>query len=201
MNSPILLPILLLTFISCNHHESKLFNPPPFQFTDTPVTSSKPYKEDTLCKNKDTIIIQTPHTIDTLLKFNSSINKKKYFVTAEKIQLQEKLDFSNYEYKKKYITVTKEGVQKQGVNFAGHFCFVYWGCGSPCKLSAVVDMKTGIVYNGVPSSIGYAFEKNSKVIVVNPPDSSGWYNKNTPHHIPTQYVWTDKEFIEMKSSD
>jgi hypothetical protein len=25
-----------------------------------------------------------------------------------------------------------------GLNFAGHYCFVYWGCGSPCKASAIV---------------------------------------------------------------
>ena len=92
-------------------------------------------------------------------------------------------------------------MKEHGVNFAGHFCFVYWGCGSPCKLSAVVDMKTGIVYNGVPSSIGYAFKKNSKVLVLNPPDTNGWYDKNISHQIPKQYVWTGEEFTELKGSD
>jgi hypothetical protein len=33
-----------------------------------------------------------------------------------------------------------------GVNFAGHYTAVFWGCGTGCAQMAVVDAKTGRVY-------------------------------------------------------
>lgn len=59
-----------------------------------------------------------------------------------------------------------------GLNFAGHYCFVYWGCGSNCQDSAVVDLITGIVYPGITASLGYNIKRNSKLIIVNPDGDS-----------------------------
>ncbi len=33
-----------------------------------------------------------------------------------------------------------------GPNFAGHFVIVRWGCGSPCLMAAIVDLRTGRVF-------------------------------------------------------
>jgi hypothetical protein len=55
-----------------------------------------------------------------------------------------------------------------GLNFGGHYCFVYWGCGSPCQMSAIVDLKTGIVYEGPSASLGYEFKRNSRLVIINP---------------------------------
>jgi len=74
-----------------------------------------------------------------------------------------------------------------GLNFGGHYCFIYWGCGSPCQSSAVVDFKTGIVYPGVDASYGYKFKRNSRLIVVNP---NGEQISST---YKTEYwVWNEK---------
>ncbi|MCA1565521.1 MAG: hypothetical protein LC803_07770 [Acidobacteria bacterium] len=35
---------------------------------------------------------------------------------------------------------------RQGVNFAGHYAVVFWGCGTGCAQVAVVDARTGKVY-------------------------------------------------------
>ncbi len=35
---------------------------------------------------------------------------------------------------------------KGGVNFAGHFIYTYWGCGSGCVQGAIIDAKTGRIY-------------------------------------------------------
>jgi hypothetical protein len=35
---------------------------------------------------------------------------------------------------------------KEPSNFAGHYRFTFWGCGSNCGAGAVVDLQTGIVY-------------------------------------------------------
>lgn len=55
-----------------------------------------------------------------------------------------------------------------GLNFAGHYCFVYWGCGSNCQNSAVVDLKTGTVYPAITASMGFKFKNNSRLVIVNP---------------------------------
>lgn len=154
-------------------------------------------KVDTIYKDDKMIVIKSKKSVDTLINFISSIDKKTYNVKVEDIKLTKKLNFSNYEYKKMFKTATRKGVEENGVNFAGHFCFVYWGCGSPCKLSAVVDMKTGIVYNGLNSEIGYEFKKNSNILIVNPPDSTGFYDKNIIWQQPSEYIWTGKTFKKL----
>lgn len=58
--------------------------------------------------------------------------------------------------------------KQTGLNFGGHYCFVWWGCGSPCQNSAVVDVKTGIIYPGVNASLGYKFKQDNRVLIVNP---------------------------------
>lgn len=39
----------------------------------------------------------------------------------------------------------------QPPNFAGHYRITYWGCGSECSASAVIDLQTGHVY---PPALG-----------------------------------------------
>jgi hypothetical protein len=63
--------------------------------------------------------------------------------------------------KRRYRTVIRNGVTKglgvedgltgkelatPGPDFAGHYVIVTWGCGSPCLMAAIVDLKTGRVY-------------------------------------------------------
>jgi hypothetical protein len=187
----ILIILLFFVFISCEQVGTK------DNETNTIGATNNLSKSDTIYKDDKTIIIKTKKSVDTLIKFYSNINDSLYVVKPEKIILNTKLDFTHYEYKKMFITATKEGVAEEGVNFAGHFCFVYWGCGSPCKLSAVVDMKTGKAYNGINSEIGYEFKKDSKLLIVNPPDSTGWYNKNEIWQHPSQYIWTGSKFIKL----
>ncbi len=35
---------------------------------------------------------------------------------------------------------------KEGVNFAGHYVFTGWGCGTNCSENAIIDARTGRVY-------------------------------------------------------
>jgi hypothetical protein len=165
-----------------------------------PIINNEHIIEDTILKNDSMIVIKNNMSIDTLFYFYSNQENKKFKVEEKNIKLVRELDFSNYEYKKMFITVIRNGVKENGVNFAGSFCFVYWGCGSPCQSSAVVDMKTGIVYNGINSAVGYQFKKDSKILIVNPTDSTNYYPKNRWINYPTEYLWTGKKFIEINKS-
>jgi hypothetical protein len=42
-----------------------------------------------------------------------------------------------------------------GTNFAGHYAIAQWGCGSFCISIAIIDEKTGAVYDGPFSILGY----------------------------------------------
>jgi hypothetical protein len=181
----------MLVLTSCNQEDNVITN------RDQLLSKTESKKNDTLYSDNNILIIKSENSVDTFLKFNSRINDSLFYKEPIEIKLIKKLDFSEYEYKKRFVTRIKEGVAEKGVNFAGHFCFVYWGCGSPCKLSAVVDLNTGIVYNGLSSEIGYEFRKNSKLMIVNPPDSSRWFNKNVLWQQPSQYVWTGTKFVKL----
>lgn len=46
-----------------------------------------------------------------------------------------------------FRTMIRAGVAGQGVNFAGHYSIVSWGCGTGCRGLAVVDVATGKVHH------------------------------------------------------
>lgn len=178
--------------LSCNQNNSTS--------TAANIVTKKELKDgDTLSKTNDTIILKDGGYNDTLVKYKP-LAFTDYSVHPQDINFDKKLDFSNYEFKKMFRTATKDDIKENGVNFAGHFCFTYWGCGSPCKLSAVVDLKTGKVYNGLPAGLGYSFRKDSRLMVVNPPDSTNWYEITIPYAIPEEYEWDGTEFKRIKTS-
>jgi hypothetical protein len=58
---------------------------------------------------------------------------------------------------------------KGGLNFAGHYCFVYWGCGSDCQHGAIVDLQTGNVYDGPTAARQFEYKRWSRLLIVNRP--------------------------------
>ena len=48
----------------------------------------------------------------------------------------------------------KNPIKTSGPNFAGHYFVIRWGCGSNCLMMAVVDAKTGKVYDPPLSGTG-----------------------------------------------
>jgi hypothetical protein len=82
------------------------------------------------------------------------------------------LDFKSNPSAKMFKTIISNEYEK-GANFAGHYSFVLWGCGSPCQSSLLVDHKTGKIYDGVSASLGYSFRKSSQLIITNPKNEDG----------------------------
>ena len=75
-------------------------------------------------------------------------------------------DFSSDPDAKRFITRIKKECAN-GINFAGHYTLVTWGCGSPCQSGVVVDRKTGKIYGGYGTSLGSSFRKDSRMIIRN----------------------------------
>jgi hypothetical protein len=99
-----------------------------------------------------------------------------------------------------FRTRLKEVYKQEGLNFAGHYCFVYWGCGSPCKQSAIIDLKTGKIYDGPSGTRTYDFQKNSRMIILNREDD---FSRNNPDCIWCKtevWVWNEKgkHFYQLK---
>jgi hypothetical protein len=109
------------------------------------------------------------------------------------------LDLSSHPKARRYRTVLKEGAAK-GVNFAGAYAFISWGCGTACAEFAVVNAKTGRVHfsNNVKLNAYHAvtdgtepfdFRVDSRLLVLtgspNDGDESGTF----------YYEWTGDDFL------
>jgi hypothetical protein len=153
-------------------------------------------KTDTSVKTPDRLLIKKFKShIDTLLKFHSRIAENKYFISQTFIGRPARLNFSNSGIEKEYQTIIENTVKKEGVNFAGHYTLVQWGCGSPCQVCVVVDLKTGKIHKGQSSCYGYCFKATSKVLQINPPDNdNGWYRANRLCGTPQEYLWNRDSF-------
>ncbi len=104
---------------------------------------------------------------------------------------------------KRFKTVLTKAYYSDGLNFGGHYCFVQWGCGSPCKASAIIDLKDGNIYNGPPSSLGYAYRADSRMIIINPPVANELLNDNKEGYYLNDCPWCTPEiwaFNEAKKS-
>lgn len=67
-------------------------------------------------------------------------------------------------------------MEKPAPNFAGHYVVVQWGCGSQCVMMAIVDMKTGTVYDpplsGASTELYVPLDNSSEMQTEYRPDSS-----------------------------
>jgi hypothetical protein len=110
------------------------------------------------------------------------------------------INYSSNSTARKYRSRISEGYNSKGVNFAGHYCMIYWGCGSPCQASALVDLNTGIVYDGPAAALGYEFRKDSRMLIINPVNENGTdvfhpkpgYYLDCPYCKPEIHIWNEK---------
>ena len=78
-------------------------------------------------------------------------------------------DLSSHPDAKTFAAALREGAA-QGVNFAGHYTLVMWGCGSPCNRLALIDRWTGAVYlPPVGPALGAQFRADSTLLIADPP--------------------------------
>lgn len=79
-----------------------------------------------------------------------------------------KVDFDSMPELKNFRTVITEEASK-GPNFAGHFTFMRWGCGTSCLSYAIVDAISGkiVLYNPVIENLIPSYNVNSRVLTFN----------------------------------
>ncbi|WP_299986859.1 hypothetical protein [uncultured Pontibacter sp.] len=105
------------------------------------------------------------------------------------------LDEASHAEARKYRSALQEGL-KQGINFAGQYTVVTVGCGTTCQEHYVVDRQDGKVLDKVQSSTGAQFSPDSRIFIVNPPDSSHNY-VDCPYCEPAAYVLEQGKFRKL----
>lgn len=160
---------------------------------------------DTIYKSEN-IIIYGDSTIDknkinySSIKFEPYISFNDFPVIKHLIIKNIHLDLKSLKGANEFKTRLKEAFKADTINFAGHYTLVFWGCGSPCKISMIIDRLTGKIYESPTSSLGYEFKSDSRMLIVNPPNENGFYD-DCIYCKPIVYVFDEKnkKFDELIS--
>ncbi|WP_162623208.1 hypothetical protein [Confluentibacter sediminis] len=151
---------------------------------------------------KNNILIIAKNLDETKFKVYEKLNPKYNFDKYQSEIYNGKLaepDFNSYPEAKRYITRIKEEC-KNGINFAGKYTLVIWGCGSSCQSGVIVDRINGKIYGDYLSALGSEFRKDSRMIILN----SGLIDEETElinfHNMAELSVklWNGSEFIKAE---
>ena len=136
-----------------------------------------------------------------VLVANGQESSSKYEVKSIYLGKMARINFKNNPVARVYRARISKNYKQNGVNFAGHYSFVFWGCGSPCTGSVIVDAKTDKVYSGPDSGFGYNFTRNSRLLIVNPKDTVSNAGQNPWDEVykTERWFWNDKSknFIKL----
>ena len=119
--------------------------------------------------------IDKDKTPSSLIKFEPYVDFNDFKVNSVDHKKYADLDLKSNRVAFGFRTRLQEGYQAKKANFAGHYTFVDWGCGSACQSSLLIDRRTGRIYDSPTASLGYEFRIDSRMLIVNPPDSTGFY--------------------------
>ncbi len=94
---------------------------------------------------------------------------------------------------REYESIIKSGVANIGINYAGEYSIVTWGCGSDCQASSIVNVKTGeIVSYGIISAYGLSYSKDSRLLIINPHENLSNIEDSNKKDIETDYYLIDE---------
>ncbi|MDO6391193.1 hypothetical protein Q4E40_13725 [Pontibacter sp. BT731] len=105
------------------------------------------------------------------------------------------LDEASHADASQFREALQEGL-KQGVNFAGRYTVVTVECGTTCQEHYVIDRQDGKILDKLQSSTGAQFSPDSRIFIVNPPDSSHNYVE-CPYCEPAAYVLEAGKFRKL----
>lgn len=142
--------------------------------------------------NEGSVIIYGDTTIQkdkirkVLIKFEPYITFDYFKVSVENIKA--KLDLSSHELGMQFRTAIRENYNDSENLFAGHYTFATWGCGSPCQMNVLIDRRTGKIYDAPDSSVGSEFKKDSRMLIINPPEETNYFYNSCSYCKPEIYI-------------
>lgn len=122
------------------------------------------------------------------------------------------LDFSNNPsallYKTR-ITNAYSAFDPSGKNyvFGGHYVFTAWGCGTECRMGAIIDLKNGKIYD-IPGgedeapNWGYYFVENSNLLIIDPIGTTRCLSEEAVSKFECPpavfYLWENNQFKKLQ---
>jgi hypothetical protein len=131
-------------------------------------------------------------------KFEPYISFGDYKVKIEHVEAR--LDLNSHKLGRSFRTAIRSDYDNDKALFAGHYTLASWGCGAPCRMSVIVDRRTGKIYDSPDAEFGYQFKADSRLLVVNPPDSLVYYD-NCSYCKPEIYILNEEtKRFELKKA-
>lgn len=187
----------LFLFLSCTDKNNN------FNTSEIKTDNTKSYKKSDKTKpvfdtilNEGNVIIYGDTTIqkdkirEVLIKFEPYIAFDDYKVNVENVKA--KLDLNSHELGKQFRTVIRECYNNSENLFAGHYTIASWGCGSPCQMNVLIDRRTGKIYDAPNSSVGSEYKKDSRMLIINPPEEENYYYNDCIFCKPVIYILDEK---------
>lgn len=174
-----LLPFLMILFacICCKQKQPRL--------VDSPINLGS---EETVPNTEQHSATENPVKQK---RFDQPIEFSKFQVDTFRGK-KRPINYKSHLLAKQFRTIITETYKNEGLNFGGHYTIATWGCGTSCQYGAIIDFKTGNVYPIPNASGGYNYKKNSRLLVVNPPDNSGYYD-DCIYCVPELWVWLEEQ--------
>ncbi|KAA5537896.1 hypothetical protein [Paenimyroides baculatum] len=123
------------------------------------------------------------------IKFISKYNFEQFpSNTIENKNSKIKLNTNQNDFSIRYKTMINQTYEKEPINFAGKYVLNYWGCGSPCQVGIAINAENGRLIEIPSANVGYKFQKNSRLLVINPPDSLDYYIQDCSYCKPEFYL-------------
>lgn len=185
---------ILLTFFSCSNENSGIQK--TNQDTTTTSTNTTEKKPGVIWESEFVKIHGDPSIDQSKISYTE--RKFEPYCTYSDFPTElylkgepAEINYNSNKTAKRFKTVITETYKSRKAEFAGTYVFVRWGCGTSCQQSAIVDMRDGTVYDGPTASLGYEYKVDSRLLITNPPDSTGFI-ADCSYCLPEFWIWSEE---------
>jgi hypothetical protein len=163
------------------------------------IASTHPALEDQLEKDSVRMPVSDRENPDLYERYRITMEEyerdSSYMVSEMYRGRLAPLDVNSHSDARTYRTAIDKGL-KEGINFAGKYTVVTMGCGTSCQTHYVVDRETGKVLDNIQSSVGAKFSADSRLFIINAPDSTVDY-KECQNCEPEPYIFEYNQFRKL----
>jgi hypothetical protein len=146
-------------------------------------------------KNKENNEFISENRISKEIGINTTVLSFADFPTDNIWDENECIPILDTQFKMRYQTIITNA-SKSEPDFDGKYKIVTFGYGSGAQYFFIIDLNSGNVFEGIPSTHGIKYELNSSLIIINDPDIVlEWKGEND---IPE---WVFSEYILWKNND
>ena len=100
------------------------------------------------------------------------------------------IDFNSNKQANKYKSAIVWSYNKFGLEFGGYYGLARWGDGPNTLHGVIIDFRDGKIYDLPDGSLDYGYQKDSRLLIVNPPDSLGFYD-DCFYCKPEVWIWNE----------